>query len=57
MRKLLVFIFLTWVTMISAASAAIGGKSVVYVHDLQTLAFDRDITQEQGKLMTERNQG
>lgn len=45
MRKLIVFMFLVCTAFASNAYAAIGGKSVIYVHGLQTIAFDRDITQ------------
>lgn len=45
MKKLVVFMFLALVASVPAANATIGGKSVIYVHGLQTLAFDRDITQ------------
>ena len=45
MRKLIICIFLSSMGFASIAGASIAGKSVIYVHGLQTIAFDRDITQ------------
>ena len=44
MKKPILFVFMGFTAFASTANAVIGGKSVIYVHGLQTLAFDRDIT-------------